>query len=87
MNDFIEKHLIEEAREFWRLWSVKLLAAALMVDAMTLGPVLALLPASVRDMNPLLFDILQMVLVAAALLARLLKQKKVKADEPAPPAA
>lgn len=83
MKDWIDKHLIDEAREFWRLWSVKLLASALMVDAMTLGPVLALLPANVRNTNPLLFDVLQMVLVAAALIARLIKQKKVKVNEPA----
>lgn len=87
MIDQIKDVLIPEAREWWRMWSVRFIAAALMVDAMTLGPVLALLPINVRNTNPLLFDIFQMVLVAAALVARLIKQKKVKPDEPAKPAA
>ena len=80
LSELIDKHLIDEAREWWRLWSVRLIASALMVDAMTLGPVMALLPASMRETNQLLFDVLQMVLVAAALVARMIKQKKVKPD-------
>jgi len=82
MIAWIEKHLIDTANEWWRMWSVRLMGLALMVDAMSLGSVLGLLPMNVRNLNPMLFDALQMVLVAAALVTRLFKQKKVTPSAP-----
>lgn len=72
--DWFRNHLISETRSWWRLWSARLLIAALTIDALALAPVLAMLPASVRGINPLIFDIAQMVLVTSALVARFIKQ-------------
>jgi hypothetical protein len=74
MIAYLDKHLVPGARHALRWWSMRLLLAALAIDALTLSPVLAMMPASFREANPLLFDAIQMVLVAAALLARLVKQ-------------
>ncbi len=80
MTDWVDRVLVDEAREWWRLWSVRFLAAAFMVDAMALTSVMGMLPQVFREMNPWVFDGVQMVLVAAALIARFFKQKKVEAS-------
>lgn len=73
-----KQRLVPEAREWWKLWSARLLGLALFIDALTLSPVLAMMPASVRAINPGIFDALQMVLVAAALAARFVRQSKLE---------
>ncbi len=78
MNDWFAKHLVPEARQAWRLWSARILALALAIDALTLSPVLAMMPASIRTANPAIFDAVQMVLVAAALAARFVRQSKLE---------
>lgn len=78
MIDWAGKHLVPEAREWWKLWSARLLGLALFIDALTLSPVLAMMPANVRAIHPETFDVLQMVLVAAALAARFVRQSKLE---------
>lgn len=77
MIQWVRDHLVPEAREWWRLWSTRFLGMALAIDALTLAPVMGMMPASVRAVNPVVFDGLQMVFVGAALIGRFIRQKKV----------
>lgn len=77
MTDWLNNHLVPEAREWWRLWSARFLVVALTIDALSLSPVVGMLPDEVRAMNPAVFDAVQMVLVVCALLARFVSQPKV----------
>lgn len=74
LRDWLCTNLVPGARQWWRWWSMRFLMIALAIDALTLSPVLAMMPATIRQTNPLLFDAVQMLLVAAALLARMVKQ-------------
>lgn len=77
VTDKIKDRLVPEARDWWRLWSARFIALVIAIDALTLSPVLGMMPASVRGINPHVFDVLQMVLMMAALIARFVRQKKV----------
>jgi hypothetical protein len=78
MIDWIKERLVPEAQDWWRLWSARFIGLAIAVDALTLSPVLSMMPDSVRSANPMIFDVVQMVLVSAALVARFVKQPKVQ---------
>lgn len=75
MIAWLEKHLIPEARDWWRLWSARLLAAAIFVESMGLLGLAGALPA--RMFPPHVLDAVVLMLTAAALLARFVKQRKV----------
>ncbi len=77
MIDWVKDRLVPEAGEWWRLWSARFMVLAIGLDALQLAPVLGMLPPSVRDMNPMVFDGLQMLLVGAALAGRFVRQPKV----------
>lgn len=79
MTDWLKEHLAPEVTQFWNLWSARLLVVALTIDALSISPVMGMLPDEVRDMNPAIFDAVQMLLVACALLARFIKQPEVTA--------
>ncbi len=71
-------HLVPEAHEWWRLWSTRFIGAAIAIDALTLAPVMGMMPPSVRSVNPVVFDGLQMLFVGAALVGRFIRQPKVR---------
>jgi hypothetical protein len=76
---WIKNHLVPEVRDWWRLWSARFLIAAIALDALALAPVLGMLPHRVRNISPLLFDSIQLILVCAALIARFVRQPKLEA--------
>lgn len=79
MIAWIKDHLVPEARAWWRLYSTWFIGAVIAIDALQLVPVMGMMPASVRAINPLVFDGLQGVLAAAALVLRFVRQPKVQA--------
>lgn len=71
--------LIPEARQWWRLWSVRLLAAAAAIDALQLLPLVGYVPRPIADLLPhATLEIVQGVLLIAALVARFVKQSKLR---------
>lgn len=79
MTEWIRNHLVPEATEWWRLWSARLIVAALTIDALSISPIIGMLPEEVRAINPAVFDAVQMALVVCALFARVIKQPEVTA--------
>ena len=77
MIEWIRERLVPEATQWWRLWSARFLVVALTIDALSLSPVVGMLPEQVRALNPAIFDTVQLALVACALLARFVAQPKV----------
>jgi hypothetical protein len=75
--DWLKDHLVPEATEWWRLWSARFLVVALTIDALSLSPVVGMLPEQVRAINPAVFDMVQLALVACALLSRFVAQPKI----------
>lgn len=80
MIDWLKDRLVPEAQAWWTLWSARFLVAALTIDALSLSSVLGMLPSEVRAINPMVFDTVQMALVACALLSRFISQPKVTAN-------
>lgn len=78
MIDWIDKHLVPEARQWWKLWSARLLMLALAIDAAALLPVLQSLPPGIRDEYGPLLGVIEKALIAAALFARFVKQSKLE---------
>jgi hypothetical protein len=74
---WFKNNLVPEATEWWRLWSARFLVVTLTIDALALSPVVGMLPEQVRAINPTVFDIVQLALVACALLSRFVAQPKV----------
>ena len=79
MMEAVKNRLVPEAQAWWKLWSARFLVAALTVDALALSPVMGMMPQQVRAINPLVFDTVQAVLVACALLSRFVAQPKLTA--------
>lgn len=79
MIDWLKTRLVPEAQAWWKVWSARFLVAALTIDALSLTPVIGMLPSQVRAINPLVFDAVQAVLVACALLSRFVAQPKLTA--------
>lgn len=82
---FARDHMVDDVRDWWRWWSVRLLALALAFQTLQLASPDALVafwqsvPPSLRSMlPPWLDDLITVVLMLAALVARHWKQ-------PAPP--
>lgn len=82
---FARDHMVDDAHDWWRWWSVRLLAVALALQTLQLASPDALIafwqsvPLSLRSMlPPWLDDLITVALMLAALVARHWKQ-------PAPP--
>lgn len=78
MMNWIRNHLIPEARDWWRYWSARFLMAALAVDAASFLPVLQSLPPGIREEYGPALSVIEKLLVAAALIARFVKQPKLE---------
>lgn len=71
--------LLPEARDWWRLWSVRLILLAAAVDFGGLLWLVGMLPPPIRDVIPLIvIDAVKVVLFGMAVLARFYPQKKLK---------
>ena len=78
---FARDHLVDDVRDWWRWWSVRLLALALALQTLQLASPDALVafwhavPPSLRGMLPTwLDDLITVVLMFGALIARHWKQ-------------
>lgn len=78
---FARDHMVDDVRDWWRWWSVRLLALALAIQTLQLTSPDALMafwqsvPHSLRSMLPTwLDDLITVVLMLAALVARHWKQ-------------
>jgi hypothetical protein len=87
MIDWIKNHLVPEARDWWRLWSVRLNAIGLLVlswlwvDPVTILAVWNMLPVPVAKTipQPVVYAI-GAALFALSMMSRLVVQKKVHRD-------
>lgn len=79
MIDWIKDHLVPEARAWKQLWSTRLLGVAALIEVINLASLWGMMPNSVRAINPVVFDGVQLALVLAAMVARYVKQKNVTA--------
>jgi hypothetical protein len=87
MIDWINNHLVPEARDWWRLWSVRLNAIGLLVlswlwvDPVTILAVWNMLPVPVAKTipQPVVYAI-GAALFALSMMSRLVVQKKVHRD-------
>lgn len=82
-------NLVDEARDWWRLWSVRFNAVGLTILAwVTFDPVSVLslwhmMPSSLRGVvHPAAFQVVALVLFFLGLLARFVRQPKVKPRVP-----
>ncbi len=83
MLDRIKKHLIPEARDWWRMWSTWLVGAALAIEAATAwfdaGQLLWVLNLAPRQLNDALPEALllaiKITLLTLAIIAKLFRQK------------
>jgi hypothetical protein len=87
--DWLDKHLVSEARDWWKLWSIRLNAVGAAILAwVTFDPVSVLavwnmMPASLREVIPAnAFQFAALVLFGLGMLARFIKQPKVTHDKP-----
>lgn len=86
MIDWFHNHLVPEAREWWKLWSIRLNALGLAILAwVQLDPVSVLavwnmMPAAVTRLVPSsALTVIGMALFALSMIARLVTQPKLKA--------
>ena len=88
MNGWIKGHLVPEARAWWRLWSIRLngiglaILAWVQIDPVSVLAVWNMMPAAVTRAVPasaLMW--IGMALFALSMIARLVVQPKVHADE------
>jgi hypothetical protein len=66
--------LIDNARNWWRLWSVRFMGAALAVDGLSLLPLIGFVPDNLFP--PALINTVQAALLLCALVARFIKQRE-----------
>lgn len=70
--------LIDDARHWWRFWSIQFLLAGLAVDAGGLLWLIGLMPPPIRDVVPLIvIDVTKIVLFALAGITRFIPQTKL----------
>jgi hypothetical protein len=88
MKDWIKAHLVPEAREWWRLWSMRLNAIGLAILAyVQFDPIGALsvfnmMPAAVRAALPEHFlTVLALFFFGLAMLARVVKQPALEKND------
>ena len=66
--------LIDDLRNWRKLWSVRFMAAALAVDGLSLLPLLSFIPDNF--IPPIVLNTVQAGLLLCALVARFIKQRK-----------
>lgn len=88
--DWIKRELVDEARDWWRLWSVRLNGVGVAILAwVTFDPVGVLslwhmMPSSLRDIvPPSVFQVVALTLFFLGMLARFIRQPKVTRNVPA----
>ena len=87
MSDWLQNHLVPEARDWWRLASIRLnaIGAALLAwvtfDPVSVLAVWNMMPANLRGVIPAnAFQFIALILFGLGMLARFVRQPKVQAN-------